>query len=309
MKPTSTELRRLYRTYHDGAIGEMFGVSQRTVCLWRQTYGIARNPSHHYLLRVSKSRLTRLCAVSSDNDVAAMLGVTSRSIWSWRKLYGISPFITSTRAYTFGKRRSNAYALDFTFFSSINTEQKAYALGLLSADGYVDTNGKWVAIALQSRDIQILEDLKRVLGSAAPIKDKRRKVPGYPGSGPQKVLIFSSRELVRDLAKYGVVPRKSHSLTYPTLDPEFDRHFIRGIMDGDGYIGKHQFVVTGTDSLLRGIQRSVSEHLGIVLSIRNPRGYSRLIGYRRDADVLRWIYEGNSICLHRKQRSFVGYWQ
>jgi hypothetical protein len=44
----------------------------------------------------------------------------------------------------------------------------------------------------------------------------------------------SSREMVADLSRYGIVPRKTATVGFPTLPRDLERHFIRGYFDGDG---------------------------------------------------------------------------
>ncbi|MEK6878698.1 MAG: hypothetical protein AABY22_03775, partial [Nanoarchaeota archaeon] len=63
-------------------------------------------------------------------------------------------------------RRSKDYErrkhfFDFDFFNIINTEEKAYFLGLLYSDGFITKNGNQVVISLQENDVDILEKFKK----------------------------------------------------------------------------------------------------------------------------------------------------
>jgi len=300
MRPTKAKLLQLYKRRTDSKIAELYGVSTRSVCGWRMEYGIATNPDHRHSNNLDEQTLRELSVVHTDAEIGDMLGISGRSVGNWRERFGILQRHS-------GRRRPTAHALDVDFFSQIDTEQKAYALGLLSADGYVCKSGKWIAISLQARDQHILADLRRAMGSSAPLRDKR-SVGGFPGSTPQKVITFCSRKLVSDLARFGVVPRKSHSLSYPDIDQSLDRHFIRGIIDGDGYIGPRQFVILGTDSILKKMRNCIFRHTGQLLSESRLRGYQRLVGSRRDMAVLKWIYEDATIFLRRKHLTFLKCW-
>lgn len=300
MRPTEPKLRDLYLQKTDAEIGAMFGVSGRSVCDWRKQYGISTNPDHRPSHNIDEKTLRELNVLHTDAEIGVILGVSGRSIHNWRARLGIQQRHA-------GRRRPSAYSLDVDFFENIDSEEKAYILGLLSADGYVDRTGKWVAIALQERDEHILVDLKRAINSSAPIRCKT-SVGGFAGSKPQKVLTLSSRKLVVDLARFGVVPRKSYTITYPVIDPNLDRHFIRGIVDGDGHIGDRQFIVLGTDRLLEDVRKRVLFHTGKLLSESRLRGFQRLVGSRRDAAVLKWLYEGATIFIRRKHQRFAEHW-
>jgi hypothetical protein len=205
-------------------------------------------------------------------------------------------------------RRSSAYPLDCDFFASVNSEPKAYFLGFLAADGYVAKSGKWVACCVSETDVHILEEMRLAMGSGAPIAAKISR-GGYPNTKPQRVITFCSRKLIGDLASLGIVPGKSKTLTYPLIPADVERHFLRGLLDGDGWIGPRQFAFTGTADVLDGICKAVLRHTGQALAhSKFTSGHGRLIGSWRDRDVLRWLYTEAGWFLRRKHQKVLDSW-
>jgi hypothetical protein len=143
------------------------------------------------------------------------------------------------------------------YFEKIDTNEKAYWLGLLFADGYVrkrkQCNKKYkqggvMGVSLKNGDEYLLEklivDLESTYKLTKQIKD---------GFLSYKLEINSSK-MVNDLINLGCVPNKSLILTPPILKDKFVPHFIRGYFDGDGSIGKYdgrvKFSLLGTKELL-----------------------------------------------------------
>jgi len=120
--------------------------------------------------------------------------------------------------------------VDEHYFSIIDTEEKAYFLGFLFADGC--NTGKGLSIQLQHGDVSILHALKGALRSKHAITEIKR------GDGRHHVSYgFTSVELSNCLTEWGCVPRKSFVLQFPKALPlDLHRHFIRGFFDGNGYI-------------------------------------------------------------------------
>lgn len=140
------------------------------------------------------------------------------------------------------------YTFNYDYFEIIDTEEKAYWLGFLYADGCVgknrkDKNGEHpgcgVSLGLKLSDEEHI--------------DKFIKAVGFNGNKKYKEIhlndkIFYSCEMslnsvkmADDLIRLGCVPRKSLILKFPTKEQvpdEFLFHFIRGYVDGDGTIGK-----------------------------------------------------------------------
>jgi hypothetical protein len=251
--------------------------------------------------RVTEGQLTALYETRTDEQIGKMFGVSGRQIGDWRRHHGIPRKPRETY---------NKYTLDRDFFAAVDTEEKAYALGLLASDGWVTRSGKQVCLALQVRDRHILYDLRRVMKSNARVFDKTRG--GFPGSGPRKQIIFDSKKLVTDLAKWGVIPGKSVTLRYPRIPKHLERHFARGLFDGDGHIRalpKKAFYFLGTSDLIDGLRKSIIRHTGIALAKSDAKGCWRISGYGGSVEVLRWMYKDATISLRRKRRVFLEYWQ
>lgn len=116
-----------------------------------------------------------------------------------------------------------------SFFHIIDSPDKAYYLGLLMSDGYIQTNlyNKEVGIALQSKDKYILDKLNNYISP-------KKTLSKYKNSYKWKI---ASTEMYNDLLAYGITENKSNSdYIYPIIPREFDKDFIRGYFDGDGCI-------------------------------------------------------------------------
>lgn len=128
------------------------------------------------------------------------------------------------------------YYHNFDFFEDINTEEKAYWLGFMFADGYiVDYSSKYgedkFGITLHMDDMETLEKFKNSISSTNPITD-------VSSNGRKLIrIIMSSQKTVDDLIKHGCVKQKSLILKPPIGVPKnLVHHFIRGFFDGDGSI-------------------------------------------------------------------------
>ena len=124
------------------------------------------------------------------------------------------------------------YKLNHNYFTKINTQNKAYLLGLLYADGCVASESN--AISLVSNDVELLEFFK------SQIKCNKSF---YKNPQHKNALLFSfaSPQMKADLIKLGCIPRKSLKVEFPPknlLEDSLIPHFLRGNFDGDGSILK-----------------------------------------------------------------------
>lgn len=114
-------------------------------------------------------------------------------------------------------------------FSIIDSEEKAYWLGFLYADGYVNKIQGQVAVALKEEDLQHLKKLKNFL--------KCNNKISYDKTNHAYKLSFCCSQITNDLIKLGCVPCKSLILKFPNeiqVPSQFKKDFMRGYIDGDG---------------------------------------------------------------------------
>lgn len=131
-------------------------------------------------------------------------------------------------------KRLNRYRLNENFFSIIDTEEKAYILGLLYADGFIGDE-HFNNIVLGLKDKELVEKVAKVIEYDGEIR--KSKKGGFENSKESYVLNFSSRIMANDLRRLGLYPNKSLTLTkLPNIYDNLFRHFARGYFDGDGSI-------------------------------------------------------------------------
>lgn len=195
------------------------------------------------------------------------------------------------------------------FFEIIDTEEKAYILGLLISDGYVIISKRenhsdtvfW-GLTLQTCDKYMLELIKDIIGL------DNKKI--YHARNEYSLTV-TSKKMVNDLAKYGVVPRKCKSVYFPydKLDKSLYRHLIRGIFDGDGCISKNTCSFTGNNILLPEIQNVLVNDLGINRTkITTKKDGVTVFAFSSKTDVSKffhYLYDDSTIYLKRKYEKFL----
>ena len=204
------------------------------------------------------------------------------------------------------KRSRYAYhadvTLDDTFFSTIDTEEKAYILGFIAADGCVLAQYNRLTIVLHPRDRDILERIRACLHSQNILRE-------YAGKWPSVKWTTTSERLIHDLGHYGIVSKKSLTLAYPDLPKPLERHYIRGLWDGDGHISRHDIVLKGSQETTANVQRVIHDATGCLLRITPQNNIFALRGSGRDAPAVRWLYEHATIAMARKLNAYEAFWK
>jgi hypothetical protein len=141
---------------------------------------------------------------------------------------------------TVGMRRGSearrSYVLDEDYFDHIDSEDKAYFLGLLYADGN-NYMKKFHAITLnlQEEDAYLVERFAAMVYGG--LKKPRIVVSKTPRHKNQARIVIYNQHMSQRLAELGCVPRKSLVLEFPkTISDNLIPHMIRGYFDGDGSI-------------------------------------------------------------------------
>jgi len=131
-------------------------------------------------------------------------------------------------------RRARKYFFNEHIFDCLDSPAKHYWLGFCYADAYA-LPSKSLRVKLKADDYTHLEKLAEFLGHSGPITFHESVLNGKTHQGC--LLQVYSRHLANRLNEMGVVKGRSHfSLTKQCLLLGLERHFIRGVLDGDGTI-------------------------------------------------------------------------
>ncbi|MGE7726814.1 LAGLIDADG family homing endonuclease [Bacillus cereus] len=199
------------------------------------------------------------------------------------------------------------------FFNSW-TEESAYILGYIWADGTLTEIKGRLHVSISSNDRDILVKINNAMGSEHKITDHK----GTSSIG------FSKPKMIERLIELGLIERKSKTIQFPIGIPdECLRHFIRGYFDGNGHFtyekhsGEKRRLVSGftTGSESFGLSMiNVLNQLGLreaPLKYVDRRGsggrgeYYQWKYFQRDTKKLyALMYDGSSIYMERKKKMY-----
>jgi len=202
------------------------------------------------------------------------------------------------------------------FFKIINTEDRAYFLGLIYSDGSIVNDKKikryQLALKLHTKDKHILNDfIKCVNGEMEIWKHKQREMVEIKLSG---------KKLINDLENLGLHQNKTFTLEYPNIDEKLERHFLRGYFDGDGCIRLNKDkrdgsergdlrIVSGSINMLDSINKKMNNLFGTKLNkLYGPKNKNyKYIGWSSMDDIEKihkGFYNDSNFYLSRKKIIF-----
>lgn len=189
------------------------------------------------------------------------------------------------------------YSKDENIFSNIDSNEKAYYLGLLAADGSLNKNSTLIRLSLHKDDQYLLEQFNAFMKSNRPI---------FQGANKNCFEVcINSKKIQEDLIKIGIGYNKSYTLKAPNIDDKFGKAFVLGLFDGDGSIiisnqngyEHYEFRITGTKDILEYVVRFLyieDNKYSIGLEHRCQQTYQlRIFGNYRVYKLLENLYKNN----------------
>ncbi len=214
------------------------------------------------------------------------------------------------------KHRNRKYAVNEDYFSVIDTEEKAYFLGFMYADGAILIDNGTIRLGLQEPDVKILKTFQKLLESNRPLRYIPKRKETHQNS---YILEISSKKMINDLQRQGCFVRKTFILEFPTenqVPNHLINHFIRGYFDGDGCISitdkVKKFCIISTRNFLLKLQDRLitncslnrtkisqankGDNIIICSLVYNGRGSVYKLG--------KYLYKDATIFLERKKDKF-----
>lgn len=254
----------------------------------------------------------RLYSRMSGVEVARLCNTTPTTIYGRLKKAGVV-----RRHWTEYGHGSDC---DHEYFDRIDTEEKAYWLMMINADGCVTAYNDLV-LSLQASDAHHVERFRKAISahSAHVHIDKRpqrKLIHGKVFWTRHASLTISSPHMVAMLIRRGIVPNKTGRTVMPTGIPKrLLRHAWRGGVDGDGWVTLgspsgdriSQAVIgfTGDRAIVESWREFCSRYSGTRAAVQPNHQIWRFCVTDSHAVLIgRKLYEGASLFLDRKYAAF-----
>ena len=186
---------------------------------------VPRNPgiTDEAIINMYKSGMT-------FKEMQPIIGLSDRAIRNVMYKHGVA----MNRAQSSGQPRKHKVNEDFF---KVWTHEMAWVLGLLITDGHVSNSVHTVSFA--QKDERILRLIAKYMDAAYIL------APQGPTSTVPTLLI-NSKKIKNDIGKFGITPKKSFTVPFPNVPEEFLPSFVRGVIDGDGWVQKTGYVMNIT---------------------------------------------------------------
>lgn len=205
--------------------------------------------------------------------------------------------------------KNRKYFFDQHFFENINSEEKAYWLGFILADGSVRLSKLRadLRITVASVDYHHLEKLAIAIGYDGELYE--------PPNEDSHVISLYSRVLSQSLIKLGIIPNKTGHEIVPSVENCFLSHLVRGVFDGDGTIGCYNnswalAITSGSKKLLNKLKIIINNILatkrGSINKYSGKNAYRlKFEGNRIAPKVGHFLYRDANIYLDRKYKKYI----
>lgn len=262
--------------------------------------------TRYYTPEEKQALVASYCAGETIQTLAAAQGVSYATMSENLKNWGVDFRRTGP---------GRTHTLQETFFDVIDTEEKAYWLGFLYADGNVRHNVVQLDLAICDR-AHVQAFANAVGYSGALLEQTRSKDDKEHRSA---YVHIGCAYMCRALTALGCVPRKTYAaqLLTPAMPTELYSHFYRGYFDGDGCLSKHStkpahaielighpdFIATAQQWLMRTCDLAETA-LITPKNCATPVRVVRYQGNRQVKRILDALYADATIYLTRKYQQY-----
>lgn len=190
-------------------------------------------------------------------------------------------------------------------FNVIDTAEKAYWIGFITADGYINEDKNFLRIKLQECDKKHLESfISFIGGDQKMIKTEIHNIT----NNIQYYAEVNGKPFIKSLVDLGLRQGKSTNEKWCNKIPnEYIKDYVRGIIDGDGHINIGvNFDICNSYEVLEHIQDwAIKNYNTTKTKIYNHCGTYRLHITVNHVKILQDIYYPRCVALDRKKYAVI----
>ena len=233
----------------------------------------------------------------------------------------LSKFLEEAGIKTTKGNHYRKYFHNVNFFEKIDTEEKAYWLGFMFADGYIiDNSNRYgedgFGLSLAEDSLDSLLDFKKSIEASNPINKDLSGNKKNPNKQIMYKIEMRSQKTVDDLIDKGCFKNKTAILEPPTGVPDnLLHHFLRGFYDGDGSITKSNkknssFIFYGVNfTSTKDIIEWISSFFSFGSIVKEDRRefiwYFKTNSNRQSIKLLDFLYKDATIYMKRKHDRYL----
>lgn len=219
---------------------------------------------------------------------------------------------------------NRTYNIDENIFDNIDTKEKAYWLGMLTGDGWIDEKGGF-GFSLEENDKKYIYAFRDFIKSNHPIN---RISNGFKKDGTESIsydIRITNKKIFLDLQKYGFTHNKTHYIKFTKINDKYLSNYILGLIDSDGsfcikthykrkhikllnfnFIGPNEFVETLQLILINKCKISKTK-----LGKSKNTNFVKTIeygGYKNIFKIVKYLYnDPPEIWMERKKKIAIDY--
>ncbi|WP_445486895.1 hypothetical protein [Niallia sp. 03133] len=184
---------------------------------------MARNPdvTDSMIINLYKSGM-------SFKEMAPIIGLSDRAIRNVMYKHGIE----MNREQSSGQPRKHKVNEDFF---KVWTHEMAWVLGIILTDG---------TIANKTHTVTVTQKVERILQLVANYLEASYNIAAISPTRKIPTLIINSKEIKKD-------SNKSLTLPFPNIPEVYLPSFIRGVIDGDGWVQDRGYVMNITTASIK----------------------------------------------------------
>lgn len=246
-------------------------------------------------------------AGKSSNKIAQELHLSKSSVKKTLKKYSV-PIRDSAVSH-------KVYNCDDSIFETIDSHEKAYWIGFLTADATI-TNGS-LKLALATKDMAHLEKFrvfmksdhpihiyKQLVGKSSVVKNKDKNY--YYG-----IISIHNAKIIKELSRYSVTTNKSFTTEFGENIPDkFINSYMAGLVDADGFVTVSNDKITigflSHNDFAAGFKNMLHKNLDLnnnKLLSHHTNDRIKIVRFSGNQvlDIGKFLYTDTPVCLERKK--------